>query len=243
MFADSFCDSTWDNRSHRAWTTLVSFSLQACALGLLFLAPLLYTQGLPRLLLMARIVAPSVPPGPPPPPSGHWHRAVNNPASSPLTAPSIIPRDIPVPDNGEVAAAPEIPSGLSVPGGTGSAGNRNPVLDSIGTGVNPAPPPPPPPTAPAPRVSHIMEGNLDHMVQPIYPPLARSARIQGAVVLRAVINRDGKVQDLQILKGHPMLVQAALDAVRQWRYRPYYLNGEPVEVETQVTVNFVLAGR
>ena len=89
----------------------------------------------------------------------------------------------------------------------------------------------------------MMEGNLNHMVQPLYPPLARSARIQGEVVLRAVINREGNVQDLQVLRGHPMLVQAALDAVRQWRYRPYYLNGEPVEVETHVTVNFVLAER
>jgi protein TonB len=81
-----------------------------------------------------------------------------------------------------------------------------------------------------------------HKVQPDYPPLARQARIQGAVVLQAVISRDGAIENLQVLSGHPMLVQAAVQAVRQWRYRPYVLNGEPVEVETQVTVNFVLGG-
>ncbi len=91
-------------------------------------------------------------------------------------------------------------------------------------------------------ISHMMEGNLTHKVQPDYPPLARQARMQGAVVLQAVISREGTIENLQVLSGHPMLVPSALAAVRQWRYRPYFLNGEPVEVETQVTVNFVLGG-
>jgi len=88
----------------------------------------------------------------------------------------------------------------------------------------------------------MMEGNLIYRVQPNYPALARSARVQGAVVLRAVISRSGTIENLQVLTGHPLLTSAALDAVRQWRYRPYILNGEPVVVETQVTVNFLLAG-
>jgi protein TonB len=88
----------------------------------------------------------------------------------------------------------------------------------------------------------MMEGNLVHKVQPAYPPLARAARIQGSVVLRAIISRAGTIENLQVLSGHSLLVQAAIDAVRQWRYRPYNLNGEPVEVETQVTVNFILSG-
>jgi periplasmic protein TonB len=88
----------------------------------------------------------------------------------------------------------------------------------------------------------MMEGNLIHRVQPDYPPLARQARIQGTVVLRAIINRGGRIENLQVLSGHPMLVPAAIDAVRQWRYRPYVLNDQPVEVETQITVNFLLAG-
>jgi protein TonB len=92
-------------------------------------------------------------------------------------------------------------------------------------------------------VSRMMEGNLIHRVQPIYPPLAIQTRTEGSVVLAAVIGRQGSIEQVQVLSGHPMLVRAAIDAVRQWQYRPYVLNGEPVEVNTQVTVNFVLAGR
>jgi len=88
----------------------------------------------------------------------------------------------------------------------------------------------------------MMEGNLILRVQPAYPLFARQVRVQGLVVLRAVISREGTIENLQVLSGHPMLVQAAVDAVRQWRYRPYVLNGEPVEVETEVKVNFILSG-
>jgi protein TonB len=93
------------------------------------------------------------------------------------------------------------------------------------------------------RVSQgVTQGMVLHKVQPSYPPLARTARVQGSVVLAAVIGKDGTIQNLHVLSGHPLLTQAALDAVRQWRYRPYILNGEPVEVDTQVTVNFTLSG-
>jgi len=93
------------------------------------------------------------------------------------------------------------------------------------------------------RVSQgVSVGRLINKVEPVYPPLARNARVQGQVVLTAIISKDGIIQDLRVLSGHPLLVQAALDAVRQWRYKPYLLNGEPVEVETTVTVNFTLTG-
>ncbi|PYX09747.1 MAG: hypothetical protein DMG88_04610 [Acidobacteria bacterium] len=85
-------------------------------------------------------------------------------------------------------------------------------------------------------------GNLIQRVEPTYPPLAIQTRTQGQVILQAVISREGRIENLQVVSGHPLLVKAAIDAVRQWRYRPYVLNGEPVEVETQVTVNFVLSG-
>jgi protein TonB len=88
----------------------------------------------------------------------------------------------------------------------------------------------------------VIEGNLMHKVVPPYPGLAKVARIQGTVVLHAIISKQGNVENLSVLSGHPMLVQAALDAVKQWKYKPYYLNGEPVEVETTVTVNFNLTG-
>ena len=88
----------------------------------------------------------------------------------------------------------------------------------------------------------MLEGNLIRRVQPVYPPLARGARIQGQVVLAAVISKAGTIDDLRVVSGHPMLVRAAIDAVSQWRYRPYILNHEPIEVETQITVNFFLGG-
>ena len=81
-----------------------------------------------------------------------------------------------------------------------------------------------------------------HKVTPNYPPLAKTARIQGTVVLHALISKQGNIENLSVISGHPMLVQTALDAVKQWKYRPYILNGEPVEVETTVTVNFNLTG-
>jgi len=88
----------------------------------------------------------------------------------------------------------------------------------------------------------MSEGDLVKKVLPVYPALARSARIQGTVVLQARISKQGTIENLHLLSGHPMLAPAAIEAVRQWGYRPYILNGEPVEVDTQITVNFSLAG-
>jgi len=93
------------------------------------------------------------------------------------------------------------------------------------------------------RVSQgVSAGLLVRKVSPNYPPLARQARIQGQVVLRAVISKDGSIENLTLVSGHPMLAPAAIDAVKQWKYKPYLLNGEPVEVDTEVQVNFTLAG-
>ena len=80
-------------------------------------------------------------------------------------------------------------------------------------------------------------------MKPAYPPIAAQAQVQGTVVLQAVIAKDGTVQDLRVVSGHPLLVAAAMDAVKQWRYKPYLLNDQPVEVDTQINVNFTLAGR
>jgi periplasmic protein TonB len=93
------------------------------------------------------------------------------------------------------------------------------------------------------RVSQgVTQGLLIRKVQPNYPPLARQARIQGSVLLQAEISKDGSIENLHLISGHPMLAPAAIEAVKQWKYKPYILNGEPVEVETQITVNFTLSG-
>lgn len=243
MFADSLLDSPWADRSRRGWTTLVSFALQAVAVGGLLLLPLLYTQGLPQLQLISALIAPAPPPAPPP--SGqvrNAHQTTSNVTSDGrVIAPRFVPREILHVD--ELSAPPPVDlGGLSVSGGIGNSMARNGVFDSIARELNAIVPPPPTPSVHPLRVSRMMEGNLVYRVQPQYPTLARQARVQGAVILRAVITREGKIANLQVVSGHPLLVQSAMDAVLQWRYRPYYLNKEPVEVETQVTVNFTLSG-
>jgi protein TonB len=87
-----------------------------------------------------------------------------------------------------------------------------------------------------------MQGNILVKTQPQYPAIAKAARIQGTVVLQATISKSGTIENLHVLSGPPMLQQAAMDAVRSWRYKPYLLNGDPVEVETQVNVVFTLGG-
>jgi len=89
--------------------------------------------------------------------------------------------------------------------------------------------------------SQKAEANLIHDVPPQYPPEAGRERIEGTVVLLAVIGKDGSVQDVQVVSGLPLLAQAAMDAVNQWRYKPYLLNGVPVEIESRITINFTLS--
>ena len=89
--------------------------------------------------------------------------------------------------------------------------------------------------------SRVAEANLIRDVAPQYPPEAGRARIEGTVVLMAVIGKDGSVEDVRVESGLPLLAQAAIDAVKQWRYRPYLLNGEPVEVDSRITINFTLS--
>ena len=89
----------------------------------------------------------------------------------------------------------------------------------------------------------MQEGLLIRQIKPPYPELAKRARIQGSVLLHAVISREGRIEQLQVVSGHPLLINAAVDAVKQWVYRPYILNGDPVAVDTQITVNFTLNGQ
>lgn len=146
----------------------------------------------------------------------------------------------------------------SEPPATLAAGLDGPAIPGAaagvpwGTGVSSSvilklPPPKPAPAlenarhAPM-RVGGVVQAaKIVRQVMPVYPPAARQARISGTVRLEAVIGRDGVIQSLQVMSGHPWLAQAALDAVRQWVYRPTLLNGEPVEVLTQIDVNFKLA--
>jgi periplasmic protein TonB len=241
MFADSLLENHWTHHRRRGWTTLASFTLQALGIAILLTLPLIYTEGIPKLHLVS-ISAPLPPPGPPPlgPQRPTTGIRQSNLFEGIVVAPPTIPTGVkPVVDDSppQDGAACTI----CVPGGLGTMSTTNPVVGALGMTATIVPPPPKPVAHP-PRISHMMEGNLIYRVQPIYPPLARAARIQGPVHLRALISRTGTIENLQAIDGHPMLIGAALDAVRQWRYRPYILNDEAVEVETQIAVNFSLSG-
>jgi len=108
----------------------------------------------------------------------------------------------------------------------------------------PSPPPPSPPPIGNARLyrtgGDVQAAKLIYEVKPVYPTIARITRTQGVVVLEAVINKQGTIDTLRVLSGHPVLAQAALDAVKQWKYRPTILNGDPTDVLTTVTVTFIL---
>jgi protein TonB len=238
MFADSLCESRWGSQSHRGWITVASLAVQTLAIAVSLALPLLHTEGLPRMHSTVEPILPA-----PRAAASAIRRITNHPNHTAITAlivmkPNTRQTKLVTAQNLE---PPVDVNRLAIGEGTSNRGSENPILNSIANSVSNFALAPTT-TRQAPRVSRMMEGDLIQRVQPLYPPLAKQAHIQGRVILRAVISRNGMIENLEVLSGHPMLVQAAIDAVKQWRYRPYSLNGEPVEVETQVTVNFVLSG-
>lgn len=246
MFEDSLIESGGRLRTKRGATTLVSFLFQFFLVGVLVLLPLLFTEALPKQQLMTFLVAPPPPPPPPPPPAAVPIKVVKQIQSDivngQLRTPTKIPEKVqmikeeeappPVMSTGGVVGG--VPGG--VPGGQ-MGGVIGGIISSTPVAV------PRVATPQRVRVSQgVSQGLLIRKVQPNYPPLARQARIQGNVVLQAEISKDGSIENLRLVSGHPMLAPAAIEAVKQWRYKPYFLNGEPVEVETQVTVIFSLSG-
>ncbi|MHB8216100.1 MAG: energy transducer TonB [Candidatus Sulfotelmatobacter sp.] len=234
-------NSSWDERSRRGWMTLTSFGLQALAVGVLLVLPLLRPTGLPSLRQLSTPISLGQPMEEPPVAMTRegTNSTAPNTAEGIIRTPSRIPKGI-APDGGDTP--PQL--GVAGPAISGMGpGDPSGVRNLFENGSRPILPAVRPlPTAGPVRISHMSEGNLIYKVQPAYPALARAARIQGAVVLQAVISKQGAIENLKVLTGQPMLVPAAIEAVRQWRYRPYILNDQPVEVETQITVNFSLAG-
>jgi protein TonB len=244
MFEDSLLESGGRLKKRSPLTTVLSFLFQIGLLGVMILIPLIYTEALPKQQLMTFLVAPPPPPPPPPPPAAapvvKVQKVVSELDQGQLRTPTTIPKKVLIahddeqPPSGAVGVVGGVPGG--VPGGQ-MGGVIGGIISSTPVAV------PKVATPQRVRVSQgVTEGLLMKKVQPTYPPLARSARIQGQVVLQAVIGKDGTIQNLRAVSGHPMLTPAAIDAVKQWRYKPYFLNGEPVEVDTQITVNFTLAG-
>jgi protein TonB len=230
-------------KTNKPWTVIVSMILQVFFLVILILIPLIYTEALPRAMMSSILLAPPPPPPPPPPPAVQVVKikpVVRLMDAGKLVAPKVIPKDVNIikeeelpPDAGMQGIAGGVPGGVA-------GGSMGGVLGGvIGGGKAP-----PPPKVTPKRVmvgGNVQAARLVNKVQPLYPPLARQTRISGTVKLHAIIGKDGSVQQLVMVSGHPLLVQAALDAVRQWRYQPTLLNGEPVEVDTEIDVIFSLA--
>src|SRR5580658_6171559 len=242
MFEASLIESGNMLKTKRLLTSIISFIGQFALVGILILIPLIYTDALPKGMTMSFLVAPPPPPPPPPPAAAPIKivKMVSEVVNGQLRAPTKIPDKVQMIKEDE--NPPDLGGGVpgGVPGGIagGSAGGViGGILSSTAVAV---------PKAATPtrvRVSQgVSAGLLIRRVQPNYPQLAKQARIQGQVVLQAEISKDGTIQNLQLISGHPMLAPAAIEAVKQWRYKPYLLNGEPVAVETTVLVNFSLTG-
>ena len=247
---DNLLESTdGQNRTKKPLTVAVSVVIHVVLILVLVVIPLLFPETLSgSMQQLTFLVAP--PPPPPPPAPAVIQKVVKKVVDDgTFRAPVEIPKEVKmVVDEGPPpeAAVGGVVGG--VPGGVPGGQIGGVIGGVIGGAPSPvAPPPPPPPSAPKPpqrvRVGgNVQQANLIRQVKPPYPPLAKQARIQGAVVLEAVISKQGGVENLRVISGHPLLIQAALDAVKQWKYKPTLLNGEPVEVVTTVTVNFNLTG-
>ena len=246
MFEDSLMESAGKLKTKRGWTTALSFIVQTALIGVMILIPLIYTEALPKQQLMTFLVAPPPPPPPPPPAAAAPVKVVKQIqteiVNGALRTPTKIPEKVkmiqedepPPPSTGMAGVVGGVPGGS--PGGQ-IGGVIGGIISSTPVAV------PKVATPQRVRVSGgVTQGNLIFGPKPPYPPLAKTARIQGSVVLHAIISKTGGIENLQVVSGHPMLTQSALDAVKQWKYKPYFLNGEPVEVDTTITVNFTLAG-
>jgi periplasmic protein TonB len=222
-------------RTHKPWSVGLSVIIQVTIIAALALIPLVYTQALPKAMLTTFLTAPP-PPAPPPPPQQAVVKQVQPKktfAVNQTVAPTMIPKKVEIVQD-EAAPAVNPSDAPGIAGGTGD------VLGGVGTGA--APSLPPPPAAP----KRIMVGGdvqaaaLINKVTPDYPPIAKTAHVTGTVVLRAIIAKDGSIERLQYVSGPSLLMQSAMNAVKEWRYRPTMLNGQPVEVDTTVDVVFSL---
>jgi periplasmic protein TonB len=244
MFEDSLIESGGRLRTKRGLTTTLSFGFQVVLVGILVLIPLLFTEALPKTQLMTFLVAPPPPPPPPPPPAAVVKvvkQVQTDIVNGQLRTPTKIPEKIQMIKEDE--APPPVMSASGVVGGVPGGVPGGQMGGVIGGIISSAPIVPKVATPQRVRVSQgVTAGLLLRKIQPAYPPLARQARIQGPVVLQAEIGKDGSIQNLRLISGHPMLAPAAIEAIKQWKYKPYILNGEPVEVETTITFNFTLSG-
>lgn len=232
MIGETLFESSNCSNTRLRWTTLLSLFLQTIAVATAFVLSLGHIDALPRpsifnrpLPLPRKAITPVC--------RVHQNLAHDYQTLDQSTRAFVEPRFVPHGIGDEQNGPPAMPDRVTSLG-------SGPLDLFLRTSPAAVPHLVAPPSVRPVRVSHLDEGQLIKQIKPVYPELAKIAGVQGRVVLSAVISRDGGIETLQLLSGHPLLARAALDAVRQWRYRPYLLNAQAVEVETQITVNFIL---
>lgn len=235
MFNELLESTLVKKNTSKRWTVVLSTLVQSVILGVLIFIPLIHTEALSQKMLVVSLVAPPAPPPPSRPASPAGARPIHVIRSEAWHQPTFIPTIADV--LGAPEPPPEVIDNPPTSGAFSDIAGQRIIASAI-----PLPPPPPRPTAPV-RIKQggvVTAAQILSQTRPAYPTLARQARIQGNVVLHAIIGRDGRVAQLEVMSGHPLLVQAALDAVKQWLYKPTLLNGEAVEVDTTITVSFIM---
>jgi protein TonB len=244
MFEDSLVESAALLRTHNRWPAVVSITAQLCAAALVLTIPLLHPEVLPMLHILPATLATPRAPVPPPRPIRLESRAVTAASSAP-TAPSAVQRtsvfrDIirstsPAVDAPPIAVVNLGNTNASLPPGINSAAPAGPHVTVGPSAAKPS-------SERLKLSSGVTAGNLIAPIRPEYPSIAKAAHVEGTVVIDAVISRSGSIESLRVLSGPPMLQAAALAAVREARYRPFLLNGQPTEVQTTITINFRMGG-
>lgn len=248
MFEQTFVQT---GKTNTTWTVLMSFGIQIVLVSVLVILPLIYFDVLPAAQLTSLITAPPPPPPPPPPPAAAPPKVVKviprQMQTDKLMIPKVIPKEVKQINEEEAPPAAGVGVAGGVPGGVAGGamgGVLGGILSSVPTAAPPPPPPPkkeaPKPTGPITVGGRVQAAKLIRNPQPVYPQIARQARISGTVELAAIIGEDGHIQELHVVSGHPLLRQAALDAVKQWVYQPTLLNEQPVKVSTTIDVIFTL---
>lgn len=250
LFSEALLEQSGTRPKNRVLDFFLSLALHTVLLGLALLIPLYFTEAIDlNAFTKTMLVAP--PPPPPPPPAApavvarvtRVQRVMMQ--AGKLTAPTAIPQEVkvlkeePLPaDVASIGVAGGVPGG--VPGGQ-VGGVIGGIISSSPRTQLPPPPPEPAQRAPLRVGGRVLAPTPVFTPDPIYPPLARQARISGEVNIDAVIDTEGSVVEMQVLSGHPLLIPAAMDALRKWKYRPTYLNDEPVPVRLVVVIKFRLA--
>lgn len=227
-------------------TFFCSAALQAIVVGIGVLTSILFSSPLASRQLISRAISVWSPPSAPDKTVVKASRAATRPRfdGTRLMQPAVLPRHIAVIEDAPgPIAAPDVTTTAGIYGGFGIGPMPEIVPKPTSTTLTPPAarrPEPPPAQPPVPVGGHVQQSKLVYSPVPQYPPLAKQHRISGVVRLQAIISRDGSIDHLKVIGGHPLLISAALEAVARWRYNPTLLNGEPVEVVTEIEVHFAL---